>query len=429
MSAKGFFGWWRAISSRYNLDTMAKLHLRPETAVLIRGFDPRLSVGSARPPVYRSSTYVFSSPEAAEQAFAVALGKRGEEEGRELIYARLSHPNAEIVEAQLIPLEQGASAAAVFNSGMAAISTVALALLSPGSTIIYTEPIYGGTHALLHSLLEPLGVNLRPVTAGDSEGLAQAVTQAIDPRLVLIETPANPTLVMTDIAAAAQVVRGHPGRPLLAVDNTFLGPTFQHPLNHGADLVIYSATKFLGGMSDLLAGVVLAAEQGLIDRLMALRSLLGNILQADESWILDSRLPTVHLRMNRQSKNAQRIAQHLVEHPAVARVHYPSLFSDPAQCRIRDAQTDFAGSLISLQLRGGKAAAFEFLRQLKIAKNAVSLGGIETLVCHPRTTTHSEIAPAELQAFGIGDDLVRLSIGTEHWRDLLADFLQALDRC
>src|SRR5579875_154960 len=398
------------------------MDLRPETAILIRGFDPRLSVGSARPPVYRSSTYVFSSPEAAEQAFAVALG-RSAGAGGELIYARLSHPNAEILEAQLIPLEQGAQAAAVFNSGMAAISTVALASLSPGSTIIYTEPIYGGTHALLHTLLKPLGVALQPVAAGDTEGLVQAVAQAVQPRLVLIETPANPTLVMTDIAAAARAVRSHPERPLLAVDNTFLGPTFQHPLNHGADLVIYSATKFLGGMSDLLAGAVLAAEKGLIDRLMGLRSLLGNILQADECWILDSRLPTVHLRMNRQSKNGQRIAQRLVEHPAVARVHYPSLFSDPAQCRIRDAQTDFPGSVISLQLRGGKAAAFEFLRHLTIAKNAVSLGGIETLVCHPRTTTHSEMAPAELQAFGIGEDLVRLSIGTEHWRDLLKDFL------
>ena len=407
---------------------MAKLNLRPETAVLIRGFDPRLSVGSARPPVYRSSTYVFSSPEAAEQAFAVALGKRAED-GGELIYARLSHPNAEILEAQLIPLEQGAGAAAVFNSGMAAISTVALALLPPGSTIIYTEPIYGGTHALLHSVIKPLGVMLQPVTAGDTEGLVRAVAEAVDPRLVLIETPANPTLVMTDIAAAAQAVRSHPGRPLLAVDNTFLGPTFQHPLNHGADLVIYSATKFLGGMSDLLAGAVLAADKGAIDRLIGLRSLLGNILQPDESWTLDSRLPTVHLRMNRQSKNGQRIAQRLVEHPAVARVHYPSLFTDPAQCRIRDAQTDFPGSLISLQLRGGKPAAFEFLRHVTIAKNAVSLGGIETLVCHPRTTTHSEMAPAELRAFGIGDDLVRLSIGTEHWRDLLEDFLQALDHC
>jgi methionine-gamma-lyase len=205
-----------------------------------------------------------------------------------------------------------------------------------------------------------------------------------------------------------------------------LGPTFQHPLTHGADLVIYSGTKFLGGFSDLLAGAVLAAEPELVQHLRGLRALLGNILQADECWMLDSRLSTVALRMNRESKNAQRIAEHLATHSRVRRVIYPSLFTDPEQIRIRDAQTDYPGSLLSLEIEGGKAAAFDFLRRLTIGKNAVSLGGVETLACHPMTTTHSELTAEELSAAGINDELVRISVGIEHWRDLLEDFTRAL---
>jgi cystathionine beta-lyase/cystathionine gamma-synthase len=402
--------------------------MHPDTAVLTRGFDPRLSVGSARPPVYRTSTYVFSSPEAAERAFAVALGKAepAEFEAGDLIYARLSHPNAEIVEDQLVPLEPGAQAAAVFNTGMAAISTVLLGLAEPGAAIVYTLPLYGGTHHLIQQVIKPLGIGARPVAAGDTQGLKRAIEETANLRLVFIETPANPTLVMTDIQAAAAAIKSRSDPALLAVDNTLLGPTFQHPLSHGADLVIYSATKFLGGFSDLLAGVLMAADPELVVRMRRLRAILGNILQADESWILDSRLSTVSLRMNRQSKNAQRIATRIAEHPALKRVYYPSLFPDLEQCRIRDAQTDFPGSMMTLEFNGGKAAAFDFLRRLTIARNAVSLGGVESLACHPLTTTHSELSPAELAEAGINESMVRVSVGTEHWRDLLEDFLNAL---
>ncbi|MFZ1123434.1 MAG: PLP-dependent transferase [Candidatus Binataceae bacterium] len=402
--------------------------VRPETAVLTKGFDPQLSVGSARPPVYRSSTYVFSSPEAAERAFGIVLGRvrPSAEESPDLIYARLNHPNAEILEDQLVPLERGAAAAAVFNSGMAAIFTVLIGFLEQGSSLIYTQPLYGGTQHLIHQVIEPLGFVARPVAAGDTRALTEAIAETDNVRLVLIETPANPTLTMTDIGAAASAVQGHPKRPLLAVDNTLLGPTFQHPIVHGVDLVIYSATKFLGGFSDLLAGVVMAADPDLIQNVRGLRAMLGNILQADECWILDSRLSTVALRMNRQSKNAQRIAERLVGHPRVKKVLYPSLFEDAEQIKIRDSQTDYPGSLLSLELEGGKSGAFDFLRNLSIGKNAVSLGGVETLACHPMTTTHSELSPAELAAAGITDDLVRISVGTEHWRDLLEDFMHAL---
>ena len=299
-----------------------------------------------------------------------------------------------------MPLERGAVAAAVFNSGMAAIFTVLIGYLERGSSLIYTQPLYGGTQHLIHQVFEPLGFTAQPVAAGDTRALTDAIAHTDNVRLVLIETPSNPTLTMTDIDAAASAVRRHPRRPLLAVDNTLLGPTFQHPIDHGADLVIYSATKFLGGFSDLLAGVVAAAEPELVQSLRGLRAMLGNILQPDECWMLNSRLSTVALRMNRQSKNAQRIAEHLVEHPRVKRVLYPSLFKDAEQIRIRDNQTDYPGSLLSLELEGGKRGAFDFLRNLTIGKNAVSLGGVETLACHPKTTTHSELSPAELAMAG-----------------------------
>jgi methionine-gamma-lyase len=411
---------------------MAKIsyRVRPETAVLTKGFDPALSVGSARPPVYRTSTFVFPSPEAAERAFGIVLGKISPvgEDRPDLIYARLNHPNAEILEEQLAPLERGANSAAVFNSGMAAIVTVMLSFLERGGSLIYTQPLYGGTQHLIHQVIEPLGFAAQAVPAGDAKALTRAIEQSENPRLVLIETPANPTLVMSDIAQAAAAVRAHPKRPLLAVDNTLLGPTFQHPLSCGADLAIYSATKFLGGFSDLLAGAVLAVDPELIQTLTGLRALLGNILQADECWMLDSRLSTVALRMNRQSKNAQRIAEQLAKHPRVNRVIYPSLFTDAEQIRIRDAQTDYPGSLVSLEVKNGKTGAFEFLRHLKIAKNAVSLGGVESLACHPMTTTHSELSAQEFTAAGISESLVRISVGTEHWRDLLDEFSRALDQ-
>jgi cystathionine beta-lyase/cystathionine gamma-synthase len=403
--------------------------VRPPTAVLIRGFDPRLSVGSARPAVFRSSTYVFSTPESAERAFAIALGKAhpAEDESVDLIYARLSHPNAEILEDQIVPLEPGSQSAAVFNSGMAAISTLFLSFAPPGSTVIYTVPLYGGSMHFIHQILEPWGVHTIPVPAGDGPGLQAAIAAASNLRIVYLETPANPTLVMVDIAATVSEAKKHPANPLVVVDNTFMGPSFQHPLSRGADLVVYSATKFLSGFSDMLGGVVLGSDPDLIAHLHGTRAILGNILQPDECWMLNGRLPTVALRMNRQSKNAQRIAENLAAHPKVVKMNYPTLIQDPEQIRIRDAQCSFPGSILSFEVQGGKRGAFEFLRRVKIAKNAVSLGGVETLTCHPATTTHSELSEDDLRRAGISEALVRISVGVEDWRDLLYDFRQALD--
>jgi methionine-gamma-lyase len=408
--------------------------LHPETDVLTRGFDPTLSVGSARPAVFRSSTYVFSSPEEAEKAFQVMSGRAALRPGEhlDLIYSRFNHPNAEILEQQILPLEPKAQAAAVFNSGMAAIMTALLAVVRPHDSIIFTVPIYGATQTLIADFLKGFGVESLAVPAGEGSQLADAIRATPNLRVVLIETPANPTIVMTDIRHACDAVRDafpvEADRPLVMVDNTFLGPAFQHPLALGADVSLYSATKYLGGYSDIIGGVALTRDVALMKKIRSKRSLFGNILQPDECWILNTRLSTVSLRMNRQSKSAQRIAEALVDHPKIAKVYYPTLFDDAEQTRIFNSQCDFPGGIISLDIKGGKAAAFNFLRYLKIARNAVSLGGVETLVCHPRTTTHSSWSTQDLDGGSIGEGLVRISVGIEDWRDLLADFKNALSQ-
>jgi len=420
------------MAPRSTLQVMAedKPGLRSSTEVLSRGFDPRLSVGSARPPVFRSSTYVFSSPEAAERAFDLVAGRAKPQDGEQpdLIYSRFNHPNAEILESQIVPLEKGAQAALVFNSGMAAITTALFTFLRPGDAILYTVPIYGGTQSLIEGFLNTWGISGVAVPAGDIPAMDRAIRETPRLRVILIETPANPTLVMTDIrraASAAGEARAEES-PLVMVDNTLLGPTFQHPLDRGAHLVLYSATKYLSGFSDLIGGVALASDPELIRKMQFKRNMFGNILQPDECWMLASRLPTVRLRMNRASKNAQRIAERLASHPKVSKVYYPSLFADAEQIRIRLQQCDFPGAMFSLELHGGKPAAFDFLRKLRLAYNAVSLGGVETLVCHPKTTTHSGFTEAQSADAGVTDGLVRVSIGIEDWRDLLADFEQAL---
>ncbi len=385
-------------------------------------------MGSARPAVFRSSTYVFSSPEAAERAFDLASGRAQPEPGEvpDLIYSRFNHPNAQILEDQIVPLETGAHAALAFNSGMAAIMTALLAFLSPGDAVVYTVPIYGGTQTLFEKFLTQWGVRGIPVRAGNSAEILAAIRGTERLKIVLVETPANPTLVMTSIQECANAAGLRDPRPLVMVDNTMLGPAFQHPLKRGADLVLYSATKYLSGSSDFIGGIALARDPKLIAPMRLKRGLFGNILQPDECWMLTQRLPTVRLRMNKASKNAQRIAEKLILNPKVKRVIYPTLFDDASQIRIRTEQCDYPGAMFSIDLHGGKTAAFEFLRHLKLAYMAVSLGGVETLVCHPKTTTHSGFTEAQFAENGITDGLVRVSVGIEDWRDLLADFEQAL---
>jgi methionine-gamma-lyase len=402
--------------------------VRRRTAVLTAGFDPSLSVGSARPAVFRSSTYVFASPEEAEHAFAITTGKIQPENGgrADLIYSRFSHPNAEILEDQIVPLEANGQYSTVYNSGMAAIMTAFFAYARPGSTIVYTTPLYGGTTGLIHKFLSPLGVTGIPVASGRTEAIEEAIRSAKNCSIVYLETPANPTMIMTDIERACEAAAAHPDKPIVMVDNTFLGPTFQHPLQWGAQISLYSATKYLGGYSDLLGGVAITDRSEIVQKMRGVRSMFGNIMQPDECWMLNSRLSTVALRMNRQSKNAQRLAEALHGHKLLSQVIYPTLFTDPEQKRIFEKQCDFPGGMFSIEFKGGKDAAFQFLRSVRIARNAVSLGSVESLTCHPKSTTHSGMSAQELAESGVTDGLVRISVGIEDWRDLLADFEQAL---
>ena len=402
--------------------------LRSDTKVLTRGFDPSLSVGSARPAVFRSSTYVFSSPESAEHAFNIMGGRENRAPGEavDLVYARFNHPNAEILEEQIVPLEDGATSALAFNSGMAAIMTALLTFVRPGDSIVYTVPIYGGTQHLIEDFLTLFGIHGERVLAGDREQMRAVLARAKNVRMVLIETPANPTLIMTDIHDACEAAGQLNPKPLVMVDNTLLGPAFQHPLLHGADLVMYSATKYLSGYSDMIGGVLLAKDPDLIRQMWGKRGLFGNILPPDECWMLNGRLTTVGLRMRAAYDNAHQIAEALMGHPKLERVIYPTLFASDEQKRIFDAQCEKAGAMVSLVIKDGKRGAFEFLRRIRIARNAVSLGGVETLVCHPKTTTHSGFTEEEFAQAGVVDGLVRISVGIEDWRDLLADFEQAL---
>ncbi len=402
--------------------------LRSDTQVLTRGFDPMLSVGSARPAVFRSSTYVFSSPESAEHAFDIMGGraKRAPGEGVDLVYSRFNHPNAEILEAQIVPLEDGATGALAFNSGMAAIMTALFTFVRPGDSIVYTVPIYGGTQHMIEDFLTLYGIHGERVVAGNREQMRAVLARAKNVKMVLVESPANPTLIMSDIRDACDSAGQLASKPLVMVDNTLLGPTFQHPLLHGADIVMYSATKYLSGFSDMIGGVLLAKDAELIRQMRSKRSLFGNILQPDECWMLNGRLTTVALRMKAAGENARQIAEALVGHPKLEQVIYPTLFADAEQKRIFQAQCDQAGAMLSLVIKGGKPGAFEFLRHVRIVRNAVSLGGVESLVCHPKTTTHSGFTEAEFAQAGVSDGLVRVSVGIEDWRDLLADFEQAL---
>jgi cystathionine beta-lyase/cystathionine gamma-synthase len=378
---------------------------------------------------------VFSSPEAAERAFDVASGRAtiAKGESPDLIYSRFNHPNAEMLEEQIVHLEKGCASALAFNSGMSAIVTSLFSFLHPGQSLVYTIPIYGGTQHFVQDCLSKWGVSGIPVLSGRVDLIDRAISSAENLGAVLLETPANPTLIMTDIeqvcdrVAALEITKGRT-RPLVMVDNTMLGPCFQHPLAFGADLVVYSGTKYLSGFSDMLAGVVLAKDPDLIRRIRPTRGLFGTILQPDECWMLGGRLPTVRLRMDKASINAQQIAERLAGHPKVKRVYYPTLLTDSEQKRIYAAQCDYPGGMFSLELNGGKAAAFDFLRNLQIGRNAVSLGGVETLACHPKSTTHSGFTEQEFADADVTEGLVRISVGIEHWRDLLTDFEEALKR-
>ncbi len=400
----------------------------PETSSISEGFDPALSVMAVRPPIYPVSTFAFTSAAQAERWFQVALGKvearPGEAVG--LIYARLNHPNAEMFEDALRSVEQGATAAAAFTSGMAAITTTVLTFAKPGRKLLYQRPVYGGTDHFFRHMLPAWNIQTFAVTEGGwDEALA---THGAELDLVYLETPANPTLRMIDLGRMrARLNLAIPDRRVtMMVDNTFLGPVFQAPLTHGADVAVYSATKFLGGHSDLVAGAITAADPALVGKVKETRAFLGTICEPFTAWMLQRSMATLWLRMTQQAKNAAKIVDMIKAHPAVERVHHPTQFSGE-QAQIFQKQCTGAGSMVAIELLGGRDAAFRFLDALKLIRLAVSLGGVESLATHPRTTTASEMSDEDLAISGITDGLVRLSIGVEEAGDLSDDIRQALD--
>jgi methionine-gamma-lyase len=382
-------------SARYHKLRIGNRALAPETLMLGYGYDPALSEGAAKPPVFLTSTFVFRTAEDGRDFFDYVTGRREPPSEGEpgLVYSRFNHPNLEIVEDRLAVYE-GAEEGLVFSSGMAGIATAILANVRPGETILHSRPLYGGTEVLIEKTLAPFGIRAESFKDGLSEsGMRDATSRAMTNgrvAMIFIETPSNPMNTLVDIALVARIAAAigeeQGSRPIIACDNTLLGPVFQSPLAHGADLSIYSLTKYVGGHSDLIAGAVMGTRANL-KPIRALRSAIGTQLDPHSSWMLSRSLETVALRMERAAANAAKVAQFLSEHPSVARVHYPPLLpaNDPARA-LMERQSTSAGSTFSFEIEGGQAAAFAFLNRLQVFKLAVSLGGTESLICHPATT-------------------------------------------
>jgi methionine-gamma-lyase len=409
--------------------------LDPSTLMMSYGYSPELSEGALKCPIFQTSTFAFRTAEEGKAFFEIAYGlrERGPTEELGLIYSRLNNPDLEILEDRLT-LWDDAEACAVFESGMAAIATTLLELTRPGDVVLHSAPIYGGTDYLLTHVLPRFGVQAAPFPAG---GGAREMKAALDRaaakgRLaaIFVETPANPTNVLVDVAACAEIAARHSsdGRAVpVIVDNTFLGPIWQKPLAQGADLVVYSATKFLGGHSDLIAGACLGSK-ALVERIRTMRTFLGTMSGPWTGWLLLRSLETLKVRMTAQAAGAKRVADCLSRHPAVAKVHYLGLLArDDPQYALYRRQCKGPGSIISFEVKGGEREAFRVLNALKIVKLAVSLGGTESLAEHPATMTHADVSPEAQRASGITPAMIRLSVGVEAPDDLCADLTRALD--
>ena len=408
--------------------------LRPESLMMSFGYEPEWSEGAVKPPIFQTSTFVFETAEEGKAFFEVAYGLReqGPDEEMGLIYSRLNNPGLEILEDRLTLWDE-ADAAAAFESGMAAITTAVLTFVRPGDAVVFPEPVYGGTEYLFHKILPEWGVEVHGFPA--VEGV-EGMRRLIDDRglrgklrLIHMETPANPTNTLIDIQACADLAKecGTEERPaLVSVDNTFLGPLFQHPLKHGADLVLYSLTKYVGGHSDLIAGACLGRAE-LMGQVKTMRTIFGTMAGPWTCWLLMRSLETLKLRMTSQMKNAGYVADYLRDHPGVQHVNYLGhLEAGDPQHEIYERQCLSPGGMISFEVVGGEAEAFRLLNALQLVKLAVSLGGTESLAEHPGTMTHSDIPKDEQLAIGITPALVRLSVGIEHPQDVIADLEQAL---
>jgi methionine-gamma-lyase len=414
--------------------------LKPSTLMMGHGYDPILSEGSLKPPIFLTSTFAFESAAAGKRFFEGVTGKRpGGAEG--LVYSRFNGPNQEILEDRL-GLWEEAEDALVFSSGMSAIATVMLALVNQNDVIVHSGPLYAATETMIARILSRFGISFLDFPAGATEAEIAAMLEEADVlakskggkvALIYLESPANPTNALVDVegvAAARKDVFGHGSEkgddvPPIAIDNTFLGPLWHQPLRQGADLVVYSLTKYAGGHSDLVAGGVLGMQK-YIDPIRMMRNTIGTICDPNTAWMLLRSLETLELRMTRAGENAEKVCTFLAQHPKVEGLGYLGMIKDARQQDIYNRHCMGAGSTFSVFIKGGETESFAFLDALKIAKLAVSLGGTETLASHPAAMTHLSVPQERKDRLGITDNLVRISVGIEDPDDLIADFEQAL---
>jgi methionine-gamma-lyase len=410
--------------------------LHPETLMLNYGYDPQLSEGAVKPPVFLTSTFVFKTAEEGQDFFDYVSGRREplDGTGAGLVYSRFNHPNSEIVEDRLAVYER-TEKCTLFSSGMSAIATTILTFLRPGDVILHSLPLYGGTETLFAKTLAGLSIGAVGFADGIDEGVVSAAAQEAlgmgRVAMIFIESPANPTNGLVDITMMRRVAdivgraQGH--TPLVACDNTLLGPVFQRPVEHGADISLYSLTKYIGGHSDLIAGAALGSK-AIMKNVKALRGAIGTQLDPHSCWMLSRSLETLSIRMEKAQANARLVADYLRDQANVAKVHYLGHLEEESPAgRLFKRQCTGAGSTFSFDIVGGQAAAFKFLNALQIFKLAVSLGGTESLASLPASMTHSGVPAADRQKIGIIDSTIRLSVGIEHPDDLIADIAQALD--
>jgi methionine-gamma-lyase len=425
----------RVAEKTWRKRTLGDRPLKPETLMMGYGYDPMLSEGSLKPPQFQTSTFVFRTAQDGKDFFSALQGRRklrpDEEPG--LIYSRFNNPNLEVLEDRLALWDE-AEASLAFASGMAAVSTTLWAYVRPGDIIVQSRPIYGGADTLLHSLLPEFGVSTVAFEAERGpEALMKAAEQAKQKGRVgcfYIETPANPTNALVDISVArtaAALCARDGAQPPVIVDNTMLGPVYSTPLTHGADIVVNSLTKYVGGHSDVIAGGA-SGSRAMLAPVRRMRSTLGTMCDAHTAWLLMRSLETLKLRMEAGALGAAKIAAFLRDHGKIKNVWYLDFLpKDHPDRPIHERQNKSAGSTFSFEIKGGEAEAFRLLDKLQLIKLAVSLGGTETLASHPASTTHSGMPAADLALYSITPGLIRISIGIEDPGDLIADLGQALE--
>ncbi len=415
---------------------MEKHNFNPESLMMTYGYKPELSEGAIKCPIFQTSTFVFKTAEEGKAFFELAYGLREKSPKEELglIYSRINNPNLEILENRLC-LWDKADDCAVFESGMSAISTVLLEFLKPGDLLVYSNPVYGGTDHFIHHFLDKIGVDTIGVMPdqdmAEVEKMIEDSGKADKLAMIYLETPANPTNHIVDIEKFSQLANIYSTdtrKTLVAVDNTYMGPLWQHPLQCGADLVLYSATKYIGGHSDLIAGAVLGSTELMI-RVKTLRTFLGNMVSPHTAWLMLRSLETLKVRMDQQTKNAQIVANYLQNHAKVENVYYLGVLEEGTEAYTTyKKQCSAPGAMVSFDIKGGEKEAFTFLNHLKLMKLAVSLGSTESLAEHPKTMTHAGVDPGQCKRMNITNQLVRLSIGVENAKDLIWDVEQALEK-